>query len=337
MIAIGFMVMLRKKIDPKTVVTVQNALPRIVVALLLITFSYAIVGIMIDAMYLVMLLLISIIRSAAPAETLACATPAEFLNGNIGTVFNYAFGGGFRSIAGLTSLIPNWVQGVVALGTGTLVAALTSFRPANFLAGVAASPLLFVLIICLVLLFIFIRILFMLVDAYVNIIISLLIAPLQLAMEAIPGTNSFGSWFTNLLSKLIVFPITAALLLVGYVITNVGSGNIWSPPLLNTGGAGAGMAGFIGFGILMSIPTIVAMAQKALKAEPVLPGGVGAIMGPVGGAAGQLFQLVYQGSFVASALRHQSAPAGYSDVRAAGQQGLGGIINNGGGSGGGHH
>lgn len=44
MMVVGFLVMFRKKIDPKTVVTVQNALPKIVVSLILITFSYAIVG-----------------------------------------------------------------------------------------------------------------------------------------------------------------------------------------------------------------------------------------------------------------------------------------------------
>ena len=34
----------RKKIDPKTVVTAQNAIQRVIIALILITFSYAIVG-----------------------------------------------------------------------------------------------------------------------------------------------------------------------------------------------------------------------------------------------------------------------------------------------------
>jgi len=44
-IVIGFMIMFRKRIDPQTVVTVQNALPRVVLSLILITFSYPIVSI----------------------------------------------------------------------------------------------------------------------------------------------------------------------------------------------------------------------------------------------------------------------------------------------------
>jgi hypothetical protein len=48
LVIIGFMIMFRVPINPRTVVTLQNALPKIVIALLLITFSFAIAGLMID-------------------------------------------------------------------------------------------------------------------------------------------------------------------------------------------------------------------------------------------------------------------------------------------------
>ncbi len=51
MISIGFMIMFRMKINPQTVISVENSLPRIVIALLLITFSFAIAGFLIDIMY----------------------------------------------------------------------------------------------------------------------------------------------------------------------------------------------------------------------------------------------------------------------------------------------
>ena len=50
---IGFAIMFRAKINPQTVVTIQSAIPKAVVALILVTFSYAIAGLMIDLMYLV--------------------------------------------------------------------------------------------------------------------------------------------------------------------------------------------------------------------------------------------------------------------------------------------
>ena len=59
LISIGFMIMFRMKINPQTVISVENSLPKIAIALLLITFSYAIAGFLIDIMYIVILKIIS--------------------------------------------------------------------------------------------------------------------------------------------------------------------------------------------------------------------------------------------------------------------------------------
>mgnify|MGYP001085794962 CR=1 FL=1 len=64
LIAIGFMIMFRAKINPQTVISVENSLPKIVVALLLITFSFPIAGFLIDLMYVVIALSISILAQA---------------------------------------------------------------------------------------------------------------------------------------------------------------------------------------------------------------------------------------------------------------------------------
>src|SRR5258708_2550772 len=50
-IAFAFMIMFRVKISPQVVISVQSALPKIAVALILVTFSYAIAGFLIDIMY----------------------------------------------------------------------------------------------------------------------------------------------------------------------------------------------------------------------------------------------------------------------------------------------
>jgi hypothetical protein len=94
MIVLGFMVMFRKKIDPKTVVTAQNAIPKVIVALILITFSYAIVGILIDFMYVIIYFLIALFKSTGLLDNpsypvcLAYKTP-ELLYGQGGMVANF--------------------------------------------------------------------------------------------------------------------------------------------------------------------------------------------------------------------------------------------------------
>jgi hypothetical protein len=52
-IIFAFMIMFRVKINPQTVVSIQSAIPKIVIALLEVTFSYAIAGFLIDLMYVV--------------------------------------------------------------------------------------------------------------------------------------------------------------------------------------------------------------------------------------------------------------------------------------------
>lgn len=51
MVVIGIMIMVRHKINPQTVVTIQSAIPRIVIAVLLITFSYPIGAMAIALIY----------------------------------------------------------------------------------------------------------------------------------------------------------------------------------------------------------------------------------------------------------------------------------------------
>lgn len=59
----GFAIMFRAKIDPQTVINMQNALPRIVVGLILVTFSYAIAGLFVDLIYVIFFLMVSAVQA----------------------------------------------------------------------------------------------------------------------------------------------------------------------------------------------------------------------------------------------------------------------------------
>src|SRR5690606_25281628 len=62
-LVIGFMIMFRQKISSQAVVTAQQALPKIIISLIAVTFSYALAGLMIDAMYLIMYLIVGLFPS----------------------------------------------------------------------------------------------------------------------------------------------------------------------------------------------------------------------------------------------------------------------------------
>ena len=69
MIAIGFMIMLRKQIAPRVVVSFTNALPRIVMGLILITFSFSLIALAFD--------IVGVFGSAIVTDALPVLPPGE--------------------------------------------------------------------------------------------------------------------------------------------------------------------------------------------------------------------------------------------------------------------
>ena len=65
-LVIGIAIMFRVKIDPRTVMTVQNQIPKVIIGIILVTFSFAIAGFLIDLMYTVSYLLVGLIAHADP-------------------------------------------------------------------------------------------------------------------------------------------------------------------------------------------------------------------------------------------------------------------------------
>lgn len=89
MIAIGFMIMFRVKINQQTVIAVENSLPKIVISLLLVTFSFAIAGFLIDLMYILILVSISLLSGL---------NIGDLQPGNVRNLQNYYIGAGAGGI-----------------------------------------------------------------------------------------------------------------------------------------------------------------------------------------------------------------------------------------------
>jgi hypothetical protein len=64
---IGIAIMLRVKIDPRTVMTIQNQIPKVIIGVVLVTFSFAIAGFLVDLMYVFSYLFLGLIASADPS------------------------------------------------------------------------------------------------------------------------------------------------------------------------------------------------------------------------------------------------------------------------------
>ncbi|MFH1832780.1 MAG: hypothetical protein ABH816_01250 [Candidatus Levyibacteriota bacterium] len=65
-VVIGLAIMLRVKIDPRTVMTLENQIPKIIIGLILVTFSFAIAGFLIDLMWVMIYLIFNVISGVSP-------------------------------------------------------------------------------------------------------------------------------------------------------------------------------------------------------------------------------------------------------------------------------
>lgn len=311
MIIIGFMVMLRKKIDPKTVLTVQNSLPKIIMALLLITFSYAIVGLAVDLMYLAIFLTISLFKSTGllpnPGGLIGAFHPTSqslYTDGSTyANVFNFDFSPGKLLFGQQWDTTQSLVAGSVIGAIGAIAGAVLSGGNASAalvgaLPGISIGLL--ALLISLAQLFLFIRLFFLFLSTYIKIVVSLISAPIHLLIEALPGTNAFSNWIKGLISNIIVFPIAAFLFMLANVFTHIAGSSvpIWSPPyaglLVNNS---ASISAWVALGILFAIPSVVGSVQELLKAKPLISAGPEGLIGAVSQPASMAWQL---GSFFMS-------------------------------------
>jgi hypothetical protein len=272
-IVIGFMIMFRSKIGGQAVVTVQAALPNIIVTLLLITFSYAIASFIIDLIYLSIYIIIGVFHNAGIIDNIGTATNS-LLNKNVIIL-------GMRSIWGGEDI----VRTAAAAVSDTVDNVLQKGWLSNIADGLA------MLIFAVALLIAVFKAFFQILLAYISIILYVIFGPFILLANALPGSNSFSNWLKNLLANALIFPVVAVIFILAAAL--VGStdnefGVAAYPGVRTTtvlpfiGGVDAShMGAFIGFGLMMMLPKIIELVQKALKVESPVAGMSGAAMAPI--------------------------------------------------------
>src|SRR3989344_1331230 len=172
-VIIGFMIMLRAHISPQAVATIQDSIPRLVVALILVTFSYAIAGLMLDLMFL----FLNIVINFLPTDLIdpGSARGVAFDN----SIFQVIIGGWDDIVKTAARAINNAIQNVVEGSLnfpiiGDIIEDATS-TGIGFIGG---------LIVAIAMLFVMFRIFLMLLMSYVMIIILTMAAPFFFLIQA---------------------------------------------------------------------------------------------------------------------------------------------------------
>lgn len=271
MVVIGFMIMFRKKIDQKTIMTVQNSLPKVVFTLILITFSYAIVGICIDLMYVLMGLVINMFQSTGllTAEQLGYAQNGDLWH----SIFNTtnAFQIPWR-IFGVNSTATQWLGTTGAISIGAIIAFAAGGTVLGFLPLIlGASSVLVSALLGIGLFLLWIRLLVFFISTYMKIILAIIFGPVQLLTEVLPGSNAFSTWFRGLISNLLIFPATIVIFMLSAIFWNFSTGGtqkIWSPPFTGIVNNTTSIGALVALGLLFMIPSIGKKINEALKSKP---------------------------------------------------------------------
>lgn len=291
----GFMIMFRMKINAQNVANFQSAIPKIVLTLILITFAYAIAGFMIDLMFVVFNLILSVFQTSG----LINSTDNLFVKAgsgqgglipslilSLGVSFTYVP----SALINVLINLPGWASVLI-----------------DIFLTVSGLGLILRIIIVIAILYSYIKLIFKLFEAYITVIIQVIFSPLILLQDVLPGSDAFGGWLRNIIANLSVFPVTMIMFLLSFIfmvqpllkfasiipglggvsesvygvknLTDTGAG--FAMPLLNNGlitsgipyvGGGQvaaeGILAVIGFFIILMASKYVDMVKDALKVPP---------------------------------------------------------------------
>lgn len=199
-IASGFMIMFRSKIGGQTSVNIMNTLPNILIGLVVVTFSFAIVGFVLDLGRLVTALLSSYMSSALNGSGFQVTGIGDPIQ-----MARWAF-----TAASPGNLDPEQALAVSLTG-------IIGFSPLGFLFGGSADVgilgwgligILVVLVLTAIAFYASIRVFITLITSYIKIILDLVLGPLYILMGSLPGKqNSITDWLKRLIANAMVFPL----------------------------------------------------------------------------------------------------------------------------------
>lgn len=289
-IAMAFQVMFRVKLSPQTVITVQSAIPKIIFTLILITFSYAIAGFMIDLMYVAIGLMAGLFQQSG-----------LFNLGDWGRFFNELAGLSY-SVFGILFLYILWyliaaVNLTVTAGVGGIVSGL-----------VAIVFTVIVLIVVIILLF---KIAWVLMKSFFMLLILIAGGPI-IILGGLVGGGGFTGWLKDIAANLAIYVAIGPLFAFSFlflasafdvgIIDAIGNalgnpcimpfcpnGNIlgnsgWSPPF-TAGGDLRFFYLFASLAILTIIPKVGDIIKGAISGRPYP---IGTALGEAVGGAGML-------------------------------------------------
>jgi len=279
-IIIAFMIMFRQKIGGQVAVTITNAIPRVLIGMVLVHLSYFIAGLILSFGTFLMGLS-GYVLSKAGKEITGVDYPTLGLGGpwHIWRGVKDAVLSGVDTDS--TNVTPanffNW-HGVGALGgVATSLLSLPAIGIPVVLVSIATAfpgteivELIIKLIFSVGLIYAGIRIFFNLLLAYANIFMSVVILPIVTLVGSLPGQEKIIiNSYKAILSNALMFPATYLMLNLG-VLVSVASVNspITFPESIDTAivePGGGNLGGFVGYAIILATVSVKKLIDEFMK------------------------------------------------------------------------
>lgn len=330
-ILIGLMVMFRQKLNPQTVVTIQMALPGLVIGLILITFSYFLASLISDVAF-IGTDIVGYYFAAADGPAGASRPPLTRAftdnNSNMISIFaNYAamidYSNTYDLISVVTSSVPkpSWAWATMEFFAGWISAqfvipvsgALGNLTRSPFgkiieaalpaIAGVTGSLFtesIFAMVISWIAIFVILYSMFKLLLRLINNLLSIIFltitAPFQFLIASLPGRQGIATnWMLNLLCNVLAFPsVVAVFYFVAFLLKGVYPTTAYNPFLISGNFSLVGDSTFPLLGGLTSKSLNLIMAFGALVATPTIPDIICKAIGKLG-PSGQMLSSEIQG------------------------------------------
>lgn len=271
MIISGFMIMFRHKLGGQAIVTLGSVLPRVIVALIIATFSFVIAGLIIDlggVLSGIVAYVLNVGDEIVPISTLGNLMKGV-LKGGLGLT---SFATGVIGVTGLGAFMTAGAGGAALTGaTGIAGIIALATNPTGWItAGViGAIGMIIALVIIGIVLVGAVRVLITLFKAYFSLLLSVILGPLQITMGAIPGNNRLiTNWLLSIVRNVLVFPIVLFIINLPNALAAQGDVNVSFPAKLvgDDGGMNINATGWLFIAILkIFVLYFAAQAPKFLE------------------------------------------------------------------------
>jgi len=218
-IILAFMIMFRIKVSPQLVITAQSAIPKIAFALIFITFSFAIAGLMIDLMNVSIAIVFLIFNASGVMQTNVFDAYNFLVNGRIAntnphmdlgiiTVYTYY----------MMMFITAYIMAAInTIGELSVVGVITGVFV--LIGGIVAIPVVIIYSIIH-----FFKLIILSLKIYTSIIASIILAPLILLSGVVSNGFGFGKWLKDLITNLAVFPAMTLFWILAFMFLSMTMG-----------------------------------------------------------------------------------------------------------------